>query len=181
MNTRFFKYFLVFTVLMLGVNASLLAQEKEKSTLKKVEISNDKENEEKAMKLLEERMETASPEEKARMQKKLDAYYARKNEKGGVSEQERLALKQSKEQIQQAYFQKMESERKLEDAKMRIEQAENELNALEKEGKLTKEELELRRQKLEKAKEELEKSQIALKEQSEAIKAKRLELKKTKE
>lgn len=173
MNTRIYKYLFLFGLLMLGLNNNTIAQNKEKPTLIKAQ-SNDAENEQKAIKLLEERMQTASPEEKIKIQKKLDAYYANKKKDAN-------SLSNSKEQIQQAYYQYEESERKLENAKAAIEKSEAELIQIEKEGSASKEEILARKEKLEKAKQELDKSQEALKKQKAAIKVKRAELSKSKD
>lgn len=168
MNTRIYKTLFIIGLLMLGFNNITIAQNKEKPSLIKAQ-SNNTENEEKAIKLLEERMETASPEEKIKIQKKLEAYYANKKK-------DAYSLANAKEQIQEAYFQYEESERKLENAKAAIEKSEVELIQMEKEGNASKEEILARKQKLEKAKQELDKSQEALKKQMAAIKAKRAEM-----
>lgn len=171
MKTRIYKNLFVTGLLILGFNSITIAQNKEKPSLIKAQ-SNNTENEEKTIKLLEEKMQTASPEEKAKIQQKLDAYY-------GKNRKHANELSKSKEQIQEAYFKYEESERKLEHAKRAIEKSENELILLEKENKISKEELANRKQRLEKEKEELNKSQEALKNQKEAIKAKRMEMKKS--
>ena len=174
MNSRIYKYIFVFGVLMLGLSLNAIAQNKDKPTMKKAEVANSKENQEKTIKMLEERMQTASPEEKAKIQQKLDAYYGKNREHAND-------LSKSKEQIQEAYFKYEESERKLEHAKRDIEKSENELFLMEKENKISKEELAIRKQRLQKAKEELNISQEALKKQKEALKAKRMEMKKSEE
>jgi len=168
---RIVKCAIVLGVLTFGANLNLMAQEKLNSTLQEVQDVNS----DKIVKELQEAMKNASPEERIKIQKKLDSYLAQKQtniESSSVG----TTVSSDKEQIQQAYFKVQDSEERIEIASSRIKAAEEELNEAEKNKTLTEEELSVRKEKLEKAKKELSEAQTALKKQKEAIDVKRADM-----
>ena len=150
-------------VIMLSINISIAQNDKQ--------IGKKKSEVDQKIEMMEKRMENASPEEKAYMREKIEAY---KNEVGNNANafgQARAAA--SKDKIKQAYMDIEASYQVIDEKSEVIKAAEARLNDKIANNQISKEEAVKEQALIEKAKTELTEAHLAIKRQKRALDANR--------
>lgn len=151
---------ILFVFVAFGSSPSVLSQNKVEDT--KVE-SNAIELDKK-IKALEVEMENASPEEKARMQKKINIYMQESNRKGDVQDIEiaKQQLIEEDQKLKQAFAKNVSAEKTLNLSAERISAARKMLNEAKEDGSLSAQEINEREAKIVVAEKELKEASYAL-------------------
>lgn len=121
-------------------------------------------NSEEEISALVKEMETATPEERVKIEEKINAYKKATMNDGDVQANE-FSGKQhdiEKQEIQQAYAKTIETEQALQLSEERINDARKKLDAAKKDGNLSVQELNEREAKISNAEKELKEANIAL-------------------